>query len=255
MEEPLPLNQKEERMNWKTLGDRGFEALFERAFNRTADAIGEVVSGNIKRMEEIQKKASEKRAELLAYIRGIATASRDEIASENLFNRHEDRLKCRPRRYWDHRRYKPLDENLFVVLLIELKEALWEENERQVCLEMFVWLGRMSDEEFDIKLEFLNHDQFAQILKRVWVEIRDAAEKLPAGRDLEAVDIATAKSVRTFHNLLLNEGVLRGRARKKLVVPSSGRSTTVTALSGPRKSDWWKIGIGLGVLLGAIVVI
>lgn len=120
---------------------------------------GEIVA------EKIVKKFEEHRAEMLAFLRGLAAS--DKEASEKLFERQRIRSLCQ-KKFYSEERYKPGDEDLYVELLTKLYMALNEPSEKEIRVEVFKWLGHLSDEDFDLTIEFLKHDVFIQWLRRFW---------------------------------------------------------------------------------------
>lgn len=115
--------------------------------------------------EKITKKLEEHRAEMLAFIRGLA--AEDKEASEKFFERQKIRNQCKKKSYSEEK-YKPGDEDLYVELLTKLYIALNEPQEQEIRKEIFKWLGHLSDEDFDLTLEFLKHDVFIQWIRRFW---------------------------------------------------------------------------------------
>lgn len=124
-----------------------------------------------KAVEKIISKMDERRGEMLAFIRGLV--ARDKEASETLIKRQHDRQFCRQRSYGEKKQYLPGDEDTYVTLLTKLYIALDESDEEIARQEIFVWLGRISDEDFDATIEFLHHDIFVQWLKRSWISIKN----------------------------------------------------------------------------------
>lgn len=120
---------------------------------------GEIVA------EKIVKKFEEHRAEMFAFLRSLA--AKDEEASKKLFERQRIRKLCQNKSYSDEK-YKPGDEDLYVELLTKLFMALNEPSEQNTRREIFKWLGHLSDEDFDLTLEFLRHDVFVQWIRRFW---------------------------------------------------------------------------------------
>ncbi len=197
-------------MGW--FKERFVEAGFERAFNKVVSMLGDkalgTVSKTVERIEEVQKKASEKRGELLSDMRKLS--GRDSTASANLQRRHGLRQKCLPRTYGEKKKYGPLDENWFTAILVELKDALSEESEKNDYWEALVWLGRMKDEEFDTTLELLDHSQIKQLLRTVIQEMKKigewVVEHIPS-------DEETARTIGEFNNFLVDNGIFRNGKR------------------------------------------
>jgi len=127
-------------------------------------------------VEKIISRMDERRGEMLAFIRGLA--ARDPLASENLIRRQRERQFCHPRSYGAREPYLAGDEDRFVTLLTKLYIALEQPDEKIVRREIFVWLGRLSDEDFDATIEFLHHDIFIQWLKRSWGWIKNVGSKV-----------------------------------------------------------------------------
>lgn len=107
----------------------------------------------------VRRTFTDSRAILLNFILQEVFAE-DETASNNLLEWHEKRTKCLPP-------YKPNDENRFVKLLTKLYNAL--ESSPHDRLKTFVTLGRMTENEFNLKLDFLENDVVAQWLKRIGI--------------------------------------------------------------------------------------
>ncbi len=141
------------------------------ALRNGAKKTGDVV------VDKIISKMEERRGEMLAFIRGLA--QRDSQSSKNLLERQRVRQFCQPRSYGEDKKpYVPGDEDHFVTLLTKLYIALDEPHEKKIRTEVFVWLGRLSDEDFDATIEFLHHDVFIQWLKRSWGWVKNIGSKL-----------------------------------------------------------------------------
>jgi len=132
--------------------------------------------GGKKASERIIKKFEESRAELLAFIRSLAAI--DKKASETLIQRQRVRQLCEKRSYPPYEQYQPGDEDRYVELLTKLYRVLDEPEEKEMRKEIFKWLGRLSDEDFDATLEFLHHDVFIQWLKKSWGWVKEIWGKL-----------------------------------------------------------------------------
>lgn len=146
----------------------GLDAV-KNGLKKTGEKAGEKVA------EKIISKMDERRGEMLAFIRGLV--KRDPIASDNLLRRQRERQFCLPRSYGNKERYVPGDEDHFVTLLTKLYIALDEPHEKTIRTEIFVWLGSLSDEDFDATIEFLHHDVFIQWFKRSWGWIKQIGVK------------------------------------------------------------------------------
>jgi hypothetical protein len=123
---------------------------------KAGDAVFTKIS---KEMEE------EYRVRLLTFIRELAII--DPWASAQFIRRHEDRQFCRPRTYGNHKSYVSNDENKYVMLLSKLYIGLDEPEEQNARVQIFKWLGNIPDEEFDSRIEFLNHDMVIQYATRL----------------------------------------------------------------------------------------
>jgi len=119
--------------------------------------------------KRIEKKFEECRDEMMTFIQGLD----DRKASKNLWERWKARELCKPRSYGQKEPYEPGDEIDFAERLTKLYRSLDEPQEQYQRIEMFKWLGRMEDEEFDLFLEFLNHDVISQALKKSWVRVKE----------------------------------------------------------------------------------
>lgn len=122
----------------------------------------------------IEKKFVESRDEMLTFIQGLD----DRLASKNLLERWKKRQLCKPRSYGEKEKYKYGDEIDFAERLTKLYKSLDEPQERWQRVEMFKWFGRMNDEEFDLFIEFLNHDVVIQWLKKSWGWVKEIWGKL-----------------------------------------------------------------------------
>ena len=137
----------------------------KEAFKDGAKKVGDKIVIKItKEMEE------EKRAEMLAFIRSLA--AEDKLASDTLMERQQARQRCQKRSYEPYKPYEPGDENKFVKLLTKLYIALDELDERNARTQVFIWLGNINDEDFDARLEFLDHDIALQYLKWALVKAK-----------------------------------------------------------------------------------
>lgn len=163
----------------------------------------------------IEKKFEESRDEMLTFIRGLD----DRKASKNLLDRWQARELCQPRSYGKKEPYKHGDEIRFTERLTKLYKSLDEPQEKWQRVEMFKWFGRMADEEFDLFLEFLNHDLVMQWLKRSWLWVKEIWNKLYSSdpqnpglcqKALTEVDASAGKAiphVRNFRLWLARRGV------------------------------------------------
>lgn len=159
----------------KEMGIAGLVAgIMDTARDAVKDGVKKVGDATItkitKEMEE------EYRDRLFAFIRSLATI--DPYASAQLIRRHEDRQYCRPRRYGSHDPYVYGDENKFVKLLSKLYIGLDEPDEQNARVQIFIWLGHLSNKEFDSRLEFLNHDVVVQYIKRALGVVKGTINQL-----------------------------------------------------------------------------
>jgi len=121
-------------------------------------AIGVDKVTSKKQTEILPKTLEFYKVKLLASIRKLQETS--ERASKNLLERY------RKREQWQEHGYSPGDASEFVKLLATLFMYLeYAPKERE---KLFIWLGEMEDQEFDILLTFLRHDNFLNWLKNSW---------------------------------------------------------------------------------------
>ncbi|MFA5098843.1 MAG: hypothetical protein WC461_01335 [Candidatus Paceibacterota bacterium] len=156
--------------------------------------------------QEIGKKAykrliEEKRSELLAFLHNELEAQ-DPVAAKNIFRRQQARQNCEKRTYGNGEEYLPGDEDKMIFLLAKLYMAMecidGEDKtcaDKKKCTEIFKWMGNLSDEEFDSKLEFLNHDSVTQLLKRMKIHVHQTAKAVienPYVRTAATLTLTTA---------------------------------------------------------------
>ncbi|MBI3638397.1 hypothetical protein HY227_01480 [Candidatus Wolfebacteria bacterium] len=143
-----------------------FWDLIKTFFRNSAHKGGEIAA------EKLTKKFAERRDEMLSFIRGLVSRGGSaKRASQNLIKRWEKRQKRAKKSYRVNGKvayYKPYDEAIFAERITKLYTSLDEKGERKARIEIFIWIGNMSDEEFDLFLEFLNHDIVIQFLRRSW---------------------------------------------------------------------------------------
>ena len=121
-----------------------------------------------KTTERIAKKFEEHRDELLTFLRGIK--------AENLLRRWRERQTCQKRSYDDRKPYIAGDEAHFQEALTKLYTNLSEPNEKNVRRQIFRWLDKMPDEEFDTILEILRYDNTIQWLERSWGWVQEVGK-------------------------------------------------------------------------------
>lgn len=178
-------------MNWlteliKEIGVAfGMDVLFDKIRKEGAPVIADKMKKKI---------TDERRAEMLTFIRELA--ARDPFASETLLRRQRDRQEEKEISYLPGKKYLAGSEDMYVTLLTKLHAALDDSNdEKESRFEMFKWLGRMNDQEFDATLEFLNHDivmqyirKAAQIAGMAIPEIKRLMEELKVKEVLHKLD-------------------------------------------------------------------
>jgi len=164
VEEMVELNAKAKEI--------GKEILISGIMAGLIDLLRDVLGKKIP--ERIGKKFEEYRDEMMTFIQGLD----DRKASKNLWSRWKVRELCQPRSYGKKEPYKHGDEINFVERLTRLYKSLDEPQEHWQRVEVFKWLGRMEDEEFDLFLEFLNHDLIMQWFKRSWLLLKEAWGKI-----------------------------------------------------------------------------
>ncbi|MEY4731575.1 MAG: hypothetical protein RL681_521 [Candidatus Parcubacteria bacterium] len=109
-----------------------------------------------------KKSFEEQRAALLAYILTLT----DREASKNLLAWHKKRQQQVPP-------YTYGDENRFVKLLTKLFTALEKPEQKKVRDKVFSKLGRMSESDFNLALDFLEHDFLKQLYKKVVAAVKN----------------------------------------------------------------------------------
>lgn len=153
--------------------------------------IIEIVKGGLKDVlqKKIEKSFKESRGEFFAWLPSLARENKK--AFENLRRRQCIRQKPDGKRtYPPYTLYGPGSEDLMVQLLTGLFIAMGEKNELESRKNIFIYLGMLSDEEFDQALEFLNHDVLTQWFNKLklWVkevgqEIKELDKKLEPTKD------------------------------------------------------------------------
>ncbi len=109
----------------------------------------------------VSRTFADNRAILMTFITQDVFAA-DETASKNLDEWHKKRDDCQTP-------YGPGDEDLFVKLLTKLYIALADNP--QARLQTFITLGRMTEEDFNHKLNFLENDIVSQWLRRIGITL------------------------------------------------------------------------------------
>jgi len=158
--------------------------------------------------DKIKKKLTdEHRAELLAFIRKIAAY--DTLASEALLRRQRDRQQELPKPYRTTDKYPPCSEDLYVTLLAKLYMALGDSaEEEEARIEVFCWLGRMNDKDFDSTLEFLHHDVVMQYIHKIkgvanmLPEIKDFLNYLKNNQEIREADTYLGTKLSNFNDRL-----------------------------------------------------
>lgn len=174
----------------------GLDIMFKKFYEKGADKASEAV---------IKKITEEHRAELLSFIRHLGVQY-DKESSENLLRRQRLRQTCSPIPYNPTLRYQHGSEDSYVNLLTKLYIALNDsDKERNDRIEIFKWLGRLNEQDFDATLEFLNHDAFIQWMKRSWGWIKEAFRILysmdPASPGLyQKIDVKIEPEIKSINN-------------------------------------------------------
>ncbi len=193
----------------------GFDVAFKKFAEKEGVALAQFVE---------KKLTDEHRAELLAFIRELATY--DKEASDKLLDRQRQRQYCARKTYPDahgnYATYAPGEEDRLVTLLTKLYMALADNHEeRSSRIEVFTWLGHMEDREFDAALEFLHHDvifqwfqKARQIVVMAWPQFysRDPRnpglwQKTHASENIKEADRKIAGALNTFNAWLDRKGV------------------------------------------------
>lgn len=132
-------------------------------FDTVKDSGGTILSSRVEQVKDLNAK----RAELLAYIRKLG--AQDEEASRNILEDHERQVRCEDG-------YIPGDETRHVESMVSLYKGLADDpNARD---QVFIWLGHLTKEERNARLEFIYDDAWAQRAKRMWHRLTQANEKL-----------------------------------------------------------------------------
>ncbi|MEK7146665.1 MAG: hypothetical protein AAB772_00225 [Patescibacteria group bacterium] len=175
----------------------------------------------------VKKLTDEHRAEVLVFIvRELAQA--DQIAADNLLRRQKMRQFCEGK-------YQPGDEDKYVTLLAKLyltldgtdgsgKEKADGQKERDSRLQIFRWLGGISDPDFDAALEFLNHDVFIQWLKKSWSWLAEISKYIYSNNRknlglVQKMDKELAPTARSLRNFKRDFVKQTGFAYKKSPKP------------------------------------
>lgn len=162
-------------------------------------AIGVDRVKNRKPTRVLPKTSEAYKAELLGFIKNLENTSPK--ASKNFLERYERRKK------WQEHGYEPGDASEFVELLAQLFRHLEDApKERE---KLFVWLGGMDDQEFDVLLTFLKHDKFSDWLKNSWRWARVNA------REFHKLASRAWKSVSQNQALVEKAEVMSARAKEK----------------------------------------
>lgn len=163
-------------------------AIFDALKNTVKDGAKE--AGDVLKKKITEELIEEKRGEMLGFLRSLA--ANDLKASKTLLDRQVARQGCEPRNYKDkngiNQPYLPGDENTFVKLLTKLYMALDEPDEQNTRVQVFVWLGNLEDEEFDSRLEFLNHDVVLQYAKLLLAKARVLIDQFSSSSVYKQID-------------------------------------------------------------------
>lgn len=198
----------------------GMDVLFDKLKKEGAPVV----------VDKMKKKITdEHRAEMLTFIRELA--ARDPLASETLLRRHRDRQEEKEISYLPGKRYLAGSEDTYVTLLTKLHTALSDsDGEKESRFEMFKWLGRMNDQEFDATLEFLNHDvvmqyirKTAQIAGMAIPEIKRLIEKFEVKESLRKVDSGVGSVLEKLNDNLERRWWIRGGGRTAKTIKTDGK--------------------------------
>lgn len=207
----------------------GMDVLFDKLKKEGAPIV----------VDKVKKKISdEHRAEMLTFIRELA--ARDPLASETLLRRHRDRQEEKEISYLPEKRYLAGSEDMYVTLLTKLHTALGDSGgEKESRFEMFKWLGRVSDQEFDATLEFLHHDvvlqyirKAAQIAGMAIPEIKRLMEKFKVKESLCKIDSGVGEKLKKINHNLEGRWWIR-----KAEVETDGKKRHWWSRKPAR--DWW----------------
>lgn len=97
------------------------------------------------------------KAKLLAFIKQLQEVSPK--TASNLFRRYSERVN------WKRCDYRPQDADMFAQTLASLLSSLENPQEQR---GVFVWLGELDDENFNLVLNLLHHATFSSWIKNSW---------------------------------------------------------------------------------------
>ena len=147
-------------------------------FDSAKESGKTILSSKVDQLKDLNAR----RAELLAYIRELGP--QDEEASKNILEDHEHQVRCEDG-------YIPGDETKHVESMVSLYDGLKDDpNARD---QVFIWLGRLTKEERNARLEFIYDDAWAQRAKRAWHHLKQTNTKL--NQELAPVNRLVRKSL------------------------------------------------------------
>jgi len=122
---------------------------------------------------KLEKSFEENRSETLALIIS-EVRSADKKASDRLLARHRKRQRLEKRSYQPYEPYQHGDESKMAHGLSELYAHLQKEEEKELRVEVFCFLGNLGEKKFDETLEWLVDDRVQQWLGKTFTIIRGA---------------------------------------------------------------------------------
>lgn len=203
---------------WKSVKNiaESFSGAFfaEWILHDKKNGITEAIAGKAK--EKLTDTSRVKLVELFRIMEG-----RNKIAAENLQRHQRERndgavisykpeIPGKPRE-----RYRPGSENTLNELLAKTY-LRYDDSEmgQEARLEMFEWLGEMSDEKFDATLEAINHDVVMQYIRLIPYAVKDALtavmqmiEDIGKDETLHKLDVYVATQLDEFIEFLDSKGI------------------------------------------------